>query len=256
MLGAVEWRERKYPFTGYLRSAADSPEKKAKNDAGRPSFVVAHDHMHSIPHSRVDATHILASVFTISAEHHVHFDQTTLKEEDFLSDNSCVTYQLVGDNIIDVHLGFLQHEHRYLIELHLPANLFKCLPNAVINLVADNNFAANAHCRLADRVTELHKHPEKPVDAENATPAPAKQKFFVIKVEYFVHKEHQTREELKMVNANNSVELLKLIVTARVLGRGKGTPMLRNGIHCIGYLGEPEAVQLASHANASTSHTK
>lgn len=156
-----------------------------------------------------------------------------------------MTYQLVGDNIVDVHLGFLQHEHRYLIELHLPANLFKCKPNAVINLVADSNFASNVHCRLADRVSELQKFPEKPDDAVNSTPA-SSEKFFVIKVEYFAHKEHQTREELKMVNANNSVELLKLIVTARILGKGKGTPMLRNGIHCIGYDEGPDPVHLAS----------
>ncbi|XP_031637388.1 UPF0687 protein C20orf27 homolog [Contarinia nasturtii] len=158
-----------------------------------------------------------------TAEHHVHFDQTTLKEEDFETESSSVTYQQVGKNIVDVHLGFLQHNHRYLIELHLPANLFKCQPNVPINLVADNNITPNVHCKLAaDRVTELLS------DSET-------EKFFVIKVEYFAHKEKLLREELKLVNANNLEELLKLFVSARVLGKGKGTPMLRNGIHCLGY---------------------
>lgn len=132
-----------------------------------------------------------------------------MKEEDFESEGSCVTYQQVGKNQVDVHLGFLQHNHRYLIELHLPAELFKCQPNIPINLVADNNIAPNVHCKLADRVTELL--------SENA-----KEKFFVIKVEYFAHKEKLLREELKLVNANNLEELLKLFVSARVLGKGMG----------------------------------
>lgn len=173
------------------------------------------------------------------AEHHVHFDQTTLKDDDFEADSSCVTYQQVGENIVDVHLGFLQHNHRYLIELHLPADLFKCQPNVPINLVADNNIAPNVHCKLADRITEL----------VNETAEKSNEKFFVIKVEYFAHKEKLLREELKLVNTNNLEELIKLIVTARVLGKGKGTPMLRNGIHCLGYESDGES----SKSTASTS---
>lgn len=187
--------------------------------------------------------HFSCTVFMVfAAEHHVHFDQTTLKEEDFEADSSCVTYQQVAENIVDVHLGFLQHKHRYLIELHLPADLFKCQTRDAINLVADNNIAPNAHCRLADRVTELYKESNEHDNGETKTNQAAtsstttanKEKFYVIKVEYFAHKEKLLREELKLINANNSVELLKLMVTARILGKGKGTPMLRAGIHCLG----------------------
>lgn len=166
-----------------------------------------------------------------------------------------MTYQQVGENVVDVHLGFLQHRHRYLIELHLPAHLFKCQTQAPINLVADNNIAANEHCKLADRVIELYKDPNGSGDDSNETKAahntPAKhastsasgvkEKFYVIKVEYFAHKEKLLREELKLVNAHNEVELLRLIVTARVLGKGKGTPMLRNGIHCLSYDSDNES---------------
>lgn len=180
------------------------------------------------------------------AEHHVHFDQTTLKDDDFDTDSSCVTYQQVGENIVNVHLGFLQHKHRYLIELHLPADLFKCQPNVPINLVADNNIAPNVHCKLADRVTELVQNANEQEGAasntSNSAPSTSKRdKFFVIKVEYFAHKEKLLREELKLVNANNSVELLKLIVSSRVLGKGKGTPMLLNGIHCLSYESDGES---------------
>lgn len=172
-----------------------------------------------------------------------------------------MTYQQVGDNVVDVHLGFLQYHHRYLIELHLPADLFKC-QTSTINLVADDNIAANEHCKLADRVSEMYKEPNTasgggggasgsgggneaaPYTPTKRTSIPGgatKEKFFVIKVEYFAHKEKLLREELKLVNANNAVELLKLIVTARVLGKGKGTPMLRNGIHCLSYDSDNES---------------
>lgn len=201
----------------------------------------------------------LSFCLSIIAEHHVHFDQTTLKDDDLESDSSCVTYQQVGENVVDVHLGFLQHRHRYLIELHLPANLFKCQTNTPIDLVADNNIAANEHCKLSDRVTEVYKDPNGSGDDSNETSAAhntpakhastssssssgvAKEKFYVIKVEYFAHKEKLLREELKLVNAHNSVELLRLIVSARVLGKGKGTPMLRNGIHCLSYDSDNES---------------
>lgn len=188
------------------------------SSSSSPLFCLFYFHVHS---------HFVVFI----AEHHVHFDQTTLKDEDSEEDSTCVTYQQVGENIVDVHLGFLQHNHRYLIELHLPADLFKCQPNVPINLVADNNIAPNVHCKLADRVTEL----------VNETNEKQNEKFYLIKVEYFAHKEKLLREELKLVNANNLEELIKLIVKARVLGKGKGTPMLRNGIHCLGYESDGES---------------
>lgn len=128
-----------------------------------------------------------------------------------------------------------------MIELHLQSELFKCKGCDPIRLVADNNVAPNIHCKLADNISEISKFidNELPENMPNDTKSERSrngthQKFYVIKVEYFAHKEKLLREELKLVNANNSEELLKLVVTARVLGKGKGTPMLRNGVHCLG----------------------
>lgn len=164
----------------------------------------------------------------------MHFDQTTLRDDDFETDSTCVTYHQAGDNNVVVHLGFLQINHRYLIELRLPSDLFRCNTAVPINLVADNTTVPNIHCKLADQVNlisvdasgveQTHKHHSEKSD----------HKFYAIKVEYFAYREKLLREELKLINSNNSVELLKLVITARVLGKGKGTPMLRNGIHCIG----------------------
>lgn len=178
------------------------------------------------------------------SEHHVHFDQTTLRDEDYESDKNCVTYQQVGDNIVVVHLGFLQINHRYLIELSLPSDLFKCNTSVPINLMADNSSVPSIHCKLADKIMLMNinnangvnqRGRDDVVEDRNSHENGDKSiQHYVIKVEYFAYREKLLREELKLINANNSVELLKLVITARVLGKGKGTPMLRNGIHCIG----------------------
>lgn len=196
-----------------------------------------------------DSCFVFVYFVVLIAEHHVHFDQTTLKDDDFEADSTCVTYQQVGENIVEVHLGFLQQNHRYLIELHLPADLFKCQPNAAVNLVADNNIVPNVHCKLADRVVELVKESHEKSDHPPVPSTSNKEKYFVIKVEFFAHKEKLLREELKLINSNNCEDLLKLFVSARVLGKGKGTPMLRNGVHCLGYESDGESSKSDQHPN-------
>jgi hypothetical protein len=60
-------------------------------------------------------------------------------------------------------------------------------------------------------------------------------------VEFFAHKEKLLKEELKLTANNDPNDKFKLMFQARVLGRGKGTPMLRNGIHCIGIDADDES---------------
>lgn len=148
-------------------------------------------------------------------DHHVHFDVATLKD-DFESD-SCVTYQRAGDTII-VSLGFLQVNHRYLIDLKLPSNLFGNLGSSLSQFNPDVSTVPNLHCRI----TEFSgcKHNEHDV--------------YEMKIEFFAYKEKLLRETLHIVNSKNDKEVLKLVIAARVLGKGKGTPMLRSGIHCMG----------------------
>lgn len=196
-------------------------------------------------------------------EHHVHFDQATLRDDDFESDNNCVTYSQAGDNIVVVHLGFLQINHRYLIELSLPSDLFKCNTSVPINLVADNSSVPSIHCKLADKITLVdvesngvdQQQQQQQSAGHNSHGNNKCTQHYVINVEYFAYREKLLREELKLINANNSVELLKLVITARVLGKGKGTPMLRNGIHCIGVEPDDESEMsedpTASHRTAN-----
>uniref|UniRef100_A0A1A9V5Y4 Adipose-secreted signaling protein n=1 Tax=Glossina austeni TaxID=7395 RepID=A0A1A9V5Y4_GLOAU len=150
-----------------------------------------------------------------SGDHHVHFDTASLKD-DFDSD-SCVTYQRSSDTIV-VSLGFLQINHRYSIDLKLPCNLFGNIGTSPNQFQPDITTVPNLHCRIKEFSGLKHDEHD----------------FYEMKIEFFAYKEKLLRETLHIVNSNNSKEVLKLIIAARVLGKGKGTPMLRNGIHCIG----------------------
>lgn len=139
----------------------------------------------------------------------------TLKD-DFESD-SCVTYQRSGDTIV-VSLGFLQINHRYTIDLKLPCDLFGDVGSSLNQFQPDISSVPNLHCRITEFSGLKH-------DEHN---------FYEMKIEFFAYKEKLLRETLHIVNSSNDKEVMKLMIAARVLGKGKGTPMLRNGIHCIG----------------------
>lgn len=160
----------------------------------------------------------------------MHFDDTIALKDEFETENS-VTYQKTGDHTIIVHLGFLQVHHRYHIDLKLPAAWFKSSAEPL--LVPASEEDTNVHCSLVDFHYSEEKIPASE-STENTTTAMTTKPYYNIQVEYFAHDDKLLKEGLKLVNAKNQEEIVKLIITARVLGKGKGTPMLRNGIHCIG----------------------
>lgn len=155
------------------------------------------------------------------SDHHVHFDTATLRDE-FESENT-VTYQPTDDGII-VHLGFLQINHRYTIDLKLPAELFGDFADSAL-LVPDVSSVPSLHCKIT----------------EFSGVKCNQNNYFEMKLEFFAYKEKLLKERLLIVNSKNSKDILNLIITARVLGKGKGTPMLRNGIHCIGFEKDDES---------------
>lgn len=182
-----------------------------------------------------------------SQQPHVHFDDTITLKDEFETENS-VTYQQAADGTLIVHLGFLQIHHRYLIDLRVPAKWLKVkVTDAAaaekLRLVSDGKYAANVHCKLVDFQLEeadessssaSSSATNKKDDNDDPKSKPQQQAFCIFKVEYFAHDERLLKEELKMVSSRNEQDVLKFVITARVLGRGKGTPMLRHGIHCIG----------------------
>ena len=86
------------------------------------------------------------SQICLEEEHHVHFDEAVIKD-DFESDSSII-YQK-GTNAINVHLGFLQVNHRYRINLNIPEILFTDFFNGKtdINLITDPESLPNLNCK-------------------------------------------------------------------------------------------------------------
>ncbi|CAD7006645.1 unnamed protein product [Ceratitis capitata] len=106
-----------------------------------------------------------------------------------------------------------------MIDLKLPVTLFDT--NSTTSggqFMPAVTTVPNLNCRIAEFSSCKH-------DVSN---------FYEMKIEFFAYKEKLLREVLHIVNTKDSQEVLKLMITARVLGKGKGTPMLRTGIHCVG----------------------
>jgi hypothetical protein len=142
-------------------------------------------------------------------DHHVHF----VIQDTFEHSNNIV-YQRHGSKL-DVHLGFLQINHKYQIKLELDESLlnFKQIENGSLKLVEEERKVPNINVRLFEF---------SPKDNN-----------YELVIEFFAHKEKLVKDELTLVNVDNNEEKQKFVFHARVLGRGKGTPMLRNGIRCI-----------------------
>ncbi|XP_053695928.1 UPF0687 protein C20orf27 homolog [Sabethes cyaneus] len=155
-------------------------------------------------------------------DHHVHFDATVINDE--LHDNTIIYKVSPGGDSIMVHLGFLQIKHRYRIELKIPAYILQEKNLEVetnTNPKVDDCKHPNINCRMLEFSTE-------------AIPDKDGKKYYDVKVELFAHKEKLLREMILVDGSENSSLKFKLMLVARVLGRGKGTPMLRDGIHLIG----------------------
>lgn len=154
-------------------------------------------------------------------EHHVHFDAAVINDE--LHDNT-VIYQISGEGKqLTVHLGFLQIKHRYRLELNIPVN---ALAEAGFDVGSNKSFIVeekaipNINCKLLTFPTII------------LTDRDGKQ-HYTVEVEFFAHKEKLLKEHLEVCGSEDHDRKLHLTFVARVLGRGKGTPMLRDGIHLI-----------------------
>ncbi|CRK97979.1 CLUMA_CG011351, isoform A [Clunio marinus] len=154
-------------------------------------------------------------------DHHVHFDSI---KDDFESDHSNPVIQKAQGKI-NIHLGFLQVKHRYRIELKIPADILSefIVNNHKLVLRLDETAVPNINCKLlsfkGDTTGDLQ--------------------FYDAEIEFFAHKEKLLKEELKLLTSDE--KSVRMIFSARVLGRGKGTPMLKNGIHLLGIEDDEES---------------
>ncbi|XP_012264519.2 UPF0687 protein C20orf27 homolog isoform X2 [Athalia rosae] len=146
-------------------------------------------------------------------EHHVHFGGGSGVGKD---NNIMIHPQRHGH--LDVHLGFLQVHHRYHVEFSVPWNL--CIHEegkTLIPAVVVENL--NSNCR----VIELGH------DKDGLR----------LKVELLAYKEKLLKEEIQVMCCKSG-NPLKILLNSRVLGKGKGTPLLRNGIRSIAIEGDDD----------------
>lgn len=177
-----------------------------------------------IPHSILDHHH---------ADHHnnhVHFDNHDVNED--LEEDNGIQYKLTDPdkNIVTIHLGFLQIQHRYKLALQMPLNL--CA--ATQKLVADATDSAPVTIKLEQPEStngmlslwcKLLEHNQELDTKASGEPV------LDMVVEFMAHKEKFFREDMPL--RLNDTDDLTIVFTARVLGKGKGTPLLRNGIQSV-----------------------
>lgn len=136
--------------------------------------------------------------------HHVHFPED-------VTANTEIQLRMKGESIVNAHLGFLQHRHKYEIQLTVPIAPGSTSLTPVINTpfiaVGNVNSLANG---------EGHE----------------------ITLELDAHKEGLLRD--KFVLKNEAEEEFVVVLHARVLGARKGTPMLKEGIRCIHHAKDEE----------------
>ncbi|XP_043488475.1 uncharacterized protein LOC122515257 isoform X1 [Polistes fuscatus] len=138
-------------------------------------------------------------------EHHVHFSGASGLGKD---NNIMIQPQRHGH--IDVHLGFLQLHHRYHVEFSIPWNI--CVHG---ELFAPAVVASNQHnpdCHIIELMQEKDG--------------------LKLKIELLAYKERILKEEVEVMCCKSGAPL-KILLNARVLGKDKGTPLLRNGIRSV-----------------------
>ena len=143
----------------------------------------------------------------MSEEHHVHF----MEEDDSMKNNDIVIKRK-NEKKIEIQLGFLQINHVYQLSINL-LNFWKV---SDVTFEQKDEPVPNINCRLLSY--RMNNNQE---DIE-------------MKFSFTALKEKLVREKIQLQDRNDfSIELE---FVARVLGKGKGTPMLRSGIKCVNVL--------------------
>ena len=122
--------------------------------------------------------------------HHVHFPESD--HSDAFPTNDHIQVTASGDNSFTVHVGFLQHLHRYSLA-------FSLLSSGVSSeLEICDQGVPNLNCKL--------------LKAENA------EEGLNLTFEFFAHKDKLLREKITLQDKGERGKLLHLEFNARVLG--------------------------------------
>jgi len=138
--------------------------------------------------------------------HHVHFSEEV---GDGLKENCIVVREKQGSKV-EVQLGFLQVHHVYEVVLLIGRDKF---PGELSLYGQIDAQVPNLNCRI--------NHLERETKTDQVK--------LVLTLKTV--KEKLVREKVQVGGEN--LTTINLEVVARVLGKGKGTPMLREGIRCL-----------------------
>ncbi|XP_069601193.1 adipose-secreted signaling protein [Ranitomeya imitator] len=161
---------------------------------------------------KVSGVRFAAGLSGEGSHSHVHFEEKL--------HDSVVMVSREDDGHYLVKVGFLKILHKYEISFTLPA---------VQRL--GRNICAVPLPNLNLRVTAITTLPEG----------------HGITCEYTAHKEGVLREEMVLASETSAKTLVKVVVQARVLDRHHGTPMLLEGVRCVGAETEYDSEQSDWH---------
>ncbi|CAL1528773.1 unnamed protein product [Lymnaea stagnalis] len=137
--------------------------------------------------------------------HHAHF-LIPQDQDDLSAHDSKILFEALSENSVNVRLGFLQYKHVYEVHFSIEHELGK-----------EINF--NALDSLNAKI-------------DSAKPSENGQGHDIVLV-FSAVKEKLMQESITLTSKENPSKILTLVFHARVLGKGKGTPSLKKGIHCI-----------------------
>eukprot|EP00092_Neocalanus_flemingeri_P103165 GFUD01131991.1.p1 GENE.GFUD01131991.1~~GFUD01131991.1.p1 ORF type:complete len:158 (-),score=61.26 GFUD01131991.1:32-505(-) len=143
---------------------------------------------------------------------HVHFEEAT----DGIKNNDIVVKQKSLKKI-EIQLGFLQIHHVYEGSFVMSRSVFVA---DVAGYEQNDEPVPNINCRMVG------------IDQEGDN--------VVVEIKFKALKEKLVREKIVLKYENDEVGLE---FVARVLGKGKGTPMLRSGIKCVEVQQDPEETE-------------
>ncbi|CAG5118506.1 unnamed protein product [Candidula unifasciata] len=137
--------------------------------------------------------------------HHAHFVEPH-KKDDLDAHDSKILVEPISDDSINVRLGFLQIRHIYEVHFAIEDNLGEDL--------------------TYDPLENLHAKIESAYPTDDG-----KGHEFILR--FNAAKEKIMQEVVTVQSKDDSSKKMVLVFHARVLGKGKGTPSLKQGIHCV-----------------------
>lgn len=152
------------------------------------------------------------------------------EESDEFSHESLIKVVRTERNKFDVHLGFLQLNHYYEICTSFD------IDSSRLPLMSHEHETPSLHARIKS----LDFESDMETDTKEAEGASSKCHLILT---LFAHKERLLKERIYLKSDGEAGEIIVITLIARVLGKGKGTPSLRQGIKCTGHNEEDDSEQ-------------